>query len=270
MASVESFWRFGHRKFREFFGTSPALCVVAWDLLADVRLINSKPNHLLWALMLLKRHCIESLNAALVKFTEKSFRKWSLLFVDLLADMQVLNWENRYRRARRGTTTYISLDGTYRLSNYGTKRIFSKMVFAQNPWTWFAIRIRVVYPHWGNCLGSRDYLAENGLSFVSPEMQLYMYLTQAKGLLLIEVTETKLFSTFPMETKMMNKREKFSANCVSFNFMPIANAILPVYVLPVAVLPFTVLPVAVLPDLISYSILPPWNLTKNQNLFYFS
>jgi hypothetical protein len=53
------------------------------------------------------------------------------------------------------------------------------------------------------------YLAEHGLIFVSPEMQLYMSLTQAKELLLIEVTETQLFSTFPMETKMMNKKEKF-------------------------------------------------------------
>jgi hypothetical protein len=44
---------------------------------------------------------------------------------------------------------------------------------------------------------------------VSPEMQLYMSLTRAKELLLIEVTETKLFSTFPMEAKMMNKNEKF-------------------------------------------------------------
>ncbi|KAK4009233.1 hypothetical protein OUZ56_018349 [Daphnia magna] len=103
MASVESFWRIGHnitghdvegslsvghRKFRAFFGTSPAVCVVAWDLLADVRPNNSKPNHLLWALMLLKRYCIESFNAAL------------------------LNWDNRYGRARRGTITYISLDGT--------------------------------------------------------------------------------------------------------------------------------------------------------------
>jgi hypothetical protein len=106
MASVEIFLRIGlnitrhgvegslsvgHRKIRAFFGTSPAVCVVAWDLLAGVRPNNPKSNNLLWALMLLKRYCIESFNAVLVKVTEKTFREWSLLFVDLLADMPVVN-----------------------------------------------------------------------------------------------------------------------------------------------------------------------------------
>ena len=117
MASVEVFWRIGHnitrhdvegslsvghRKFRAFFGTSPAVCVVAWDLLASVRPNNSKPSHLLWALMLLKRYCIESFNAALVKVTEKTFRKWSLLFVDLLADMPVVNKIINFLKVRFG------------------------------------------------------------------------------------------------------------------------------------------------------------------------
>ena len=84
-----------------FFGTTPAVCVVAWDLLASVRPNNSKPN-LQWALMLLKRYCIESFNAALVKVTEKTFRKWSLLFVDLLADMPVVNKIINFLKVRFG------------------------------------------------------------------------------------------------------------------------------------------------------------------------
>ena len=106
MASVKMmFWKIGHkitghnvkgsltiahRKFRAFFGTSPVMCAVAWDLMASVRPNDSKPRHLLWALILLKRHCIESSNSAKVKMTEKTFRKWSLLFVDLLEDMPVV------------------------------------------------------------------------------------------------------------------------------------------------------------------------------------
>lgn len=63
---VEGSLTAGHRKFRAFFGTSPAVCFVDWDLLANVRPNNSKPDHLLWALMLLRRYCIESLNLALI------------------------------------------------------------------------------------------------------------------------------------------------------------------------------------------------------------
>ena len=50
----------GHRVFRSFFGTSPLVCAVVWDLLLRVRPRNSKPEHLLWALLLLKRYSVES------------------------------------------------------------------------------------------------------------------------------------------------------------------------------------------------------------------
>jgi hypothetical protein len=75
------------------------LCVLGlgtcWLVFVQITIIcPNKPNHLLWALMLLKRYCIESFNAALVKVTEKNqktFCKWSILFVDLLAEMPVVN-----------------------------------------------------------------------------------------------------------------------------------------------------------------------------------
>ena len=90
MASVETFWRLGHtitghdlngslslgyRRFRAFFGTSPLVCLVVWDMLLLVRPRKSTPEHLLRALLLLKRYHIESLNAALVGVNEKTFRK---------------------------------------------------------------------------------------------------------------------------------------------------------------------------------------------------
>lgn len=105
MASLETFWRIGHkitghrsdgslsvghRKFRAFFGTTPLVCIVAWDLLRDVRPGNSIPDHLLWALLLLKGYNIETTNAALVGVSEKTFRKWSLSFIELLANMPVV------------------------------------------------------------------------------------------------------------------------------------------------------------------------------------
>ena len=105
MASVDTFWNVGHkitrhnmkgsislgyRTFRAFFGTSPMVCVAVWDLLLIYRPKKSTPEHLLWALMLLKRYNIESFNAALVGVSEKTFRKWSHIFIRLLANMPVV------------------------------------------------------------------------------------------------------------------------------------------------------------------------------------
>ncbi len=105
MASIETFWRLGHkitghdeegsiclgyRKFKAFFGTTPMACFIVWELLLTTRPKKSKPEHLLWALLLLKRYNIEAVNAALIKVSEKSFRKWSLIFIDLLASMPVV------------------------------------------------------------------------------------------------------------------------------------------------------------------------------------
>ncbi len=104
MASVDTFWIVGHkitkhdvegslslgyRKFRVFFGTSPLVCVVVWDLLVH-RPRKSTPQHLLWALLLLKRYTIESVNAVLVGVNEKTFRKWAHTFILLLSNLPVV------------------------------------------------------------------------------------------------------------------------------------------------------------------------------------
>jgi hypothetical protein len=104
MALVETFWNLGHkitnktdgsisvgyRKCRAFFGTSPIVCVVVWDMLLLHRPQKSMTEHLLWALLLLKRYNIESFNAALVGVTEKTFRKWSHTFIYLLSNLPVV------------------------------------------------------------------------------------------------------------------------------------------------------------------------------------
>ena len=105
MASAETFWILGHkitrhdmdgsiftdyRKFRAFFGTSPNVCVAAWDNLSHVRPAKSRPEHLLWALLHLKRYCNEHINATLVAASEKTFRKWCQIFIRLLAKMPVV------------------------------------------------------------------------------------------------------------------------------------------------------------------------------------
>jgi hypothetical protein len=105
MASVDSFFTLGHkitrhdmdgsislgyRKFRAFFGTSSLVCVAVWDFLLVQRPRKSTPEHLLWALLLLRRYTIESVNAALVGVSEKTFRKWAHTFIHLLSNLPVI------------------------------------------------------------------------------------------------------------------------------------------------------------------------------------
>lgn len=105
MASAETFWRLGHnitrhdmdgsialgyRKFRSFFGTSPSVCAAAYDKLSHVRPVKSRPEHLLWTLLHLKHYATEHISAALVGVSEKTFRKWCHIFIDLLAKMPVV------------------------------------------------------------------------------------------------------------------------------------------------------------------------------------
>ena len=81
----------GYRKFRAFFGTSPQVCEIVWDRLSTLRPKDSIPEHLLWGLMLLKQYNIETVNATLVGVTNKTFRKWSIIFIRLLANLSVVN-----------------------------------------------------------------------------------------------------------------------------------------------------------------------------------
>ncbi|KAK4037477.1 hypothetical protein OUZ56_029510 [Daphnia magna] len=108
MTLSEIFWNLGHkitchnlrgsismgyRLFRSFFGTSPQVYAIVWDILSTQRPPNSTPNHLLWGFLLLKQYNIESVNAVLVGASEKTFRKWSSIYVRLIANLPVLDWE---------------------------------------------------------------------------------------------------------------------------------------------------------------------------------
>lgn len=101
---------------RNIFGTSPQVCEIVWDMLLTRRPPNSVPEHLLWGLLLLKQYNIESVNAILVGVTEKTFRKWSLIYIRLIANLSVVNKTDFGKKSYTfGLTlciyTYISLIG---------------------------------------------------------------------------------------------------------------------------------------------------------------
>ena len=85
------------RRFKAEFGVAPDVVVDAWDLLLESKFLQSllngtsrqpkNPEHLLWALMLLKQYSLTTVLAKTVKVDEKTFRKWSWIYLQALAEL---------------------------------------------------------------------------------------------------------------------------------------------------------------------------------------
>lgn len=77
----------GLRRFREYFGTLPAICNIIWNsfYVTQVHPHGSKPIHLLCALLFLNRYLTEAVNRAITGLDEKTFRKWSRIYIVLMA-----------------------------------------------------------------------------------------------------------------------------------------------------------------------------------------
>jgi hypothetical protein len=79
-----------YRRFRGNFGTTPAICVILWDMITPNEMIPKgvKCCHLLWALMFLKLYASEHVLCNMAECDEKTFRKWAWWFVLALADLE--------------------------------------------------------------------------------------------------------------------------------------------------------------------------------------
>ena len=81
------------RQFRSHFGTTPTVCLIIWERLdpyENIRPIHKgvKLKHLLWALLFMKIYGTEHFHSSLTGVDEKTFRKWSWIFVDAIADLE--------------------------------------------------------------------------------------------------------------------------------------------------------------------------------------
>ena len=81
------------RRFRSHFGTTPSICTIIWERLDPYHTIELeyrgvKVKHLLWALMFMKMYCAEHIHASLAGVDEKTFRKWSWIFIDAIAGLE--------------------------------------------------------------------------------------------------------------------------------------------------------------------------------------
>ena len=87
------------RRFKAEFGVAPDVLVDVWDLLLESRFLRRKlrftamrcrspnPEHMLWALMLLKQYSLTSSLAKNVRVDEKTFRKWSWIYLESMAEL---------------------------------------------------------------------------------------------------------------------------------------------------------------------------------------
>ena len=91
------------RRWMASFGTTPVVCAILWRRIDPERSFEEqsgkqthqyvKPVHLLWALLLLKVYGTESVMRSMVgtkeqPVTEKSFRKWTVLFVRAISFLE--------------------------------------------------------------------------------------------------------------------------------------------------------------------------------------
>lgn len=80
----------GERRFKSFFGVSPAICAKLW-LLTKPRLTpDVKEIHLLWTLLFLKCYHTEHVNRSIVSCDEKTFRTKVWKVVESLAFIKVV------------------------------------------------------------------------------------------------------------------------------------------------------------------------------------
>lgn len=80
------------RRFKSIYGVSPSICTVLWDKIYDIIPPGSHPHHLLYGLRFLKTYSTESVSACAEGCTEKTFREWSWIMINCLADADVVRY----------------------------------------------------------------------------------------------------------------------------------------------------------------------------------
>lgn len=78
----------GLRRFKSFFGVTPQVCAKLWNLFECNNL--SQPKHLLWALLFLKQNGTEHERRSILKSDEKTIRKWTWVYVELLGKLNLV------------------------------------------------------------------------------------------------------------------------------------------------------------------------------------
>lgn len=78
------------RRFKSFFGVTPHVCLLVWNKIQLDAPSGAEPKHLLWCLNFLKEYPVEHTRKALLNANEKTIRKWTWIFVKLVADINTV------------------------------------------------------------------------------------------------------------------------------------------------------------------------------------
>lgn len=78
------------RRFKALFGVTPVVCSIIWEKIRASIPKGGEPKHLLWALLFLKQYSDEHARRSTVGADEKTMRKWTWKFVELLSQMNVV------------------------------------------------------------------------------------------------------------------------------------------------------------------------------------
>ena len=83
------------RRWMQHFAASPTVCAIIWNKLEPYKTMprGAHPRHLLWALYFLKGYPKEGearslVSTATMKVCEKTWRKWTTLFVDAISYLE--------------------------------------------------------------------------------------------------------------------------------------------------------------------------------------
>jgi hypothetical protein len=113
--------RISRQRFIAFFGIEPTYCSMIWKLIVDSVLtqLKSKPKeeHLLWALMFLRRYDTHWILANNAGCDEKTFIKWSWFYVEAIA-----NLDKKLVRNLIGQSVFLSL---WLASSWHSYQLFS-------------------------------------------------------------------------------------------------------------------------------------------------
>ena len=83
------------RRFKAEFGVPRYIATVAWEMLEDSSFLRDNnpgqkppiPEHMLWALMFLKKYSLIESLANTVRVDVQTFKKWSELYLEAMAEL---------------------------------------------------------------------------------------------------------------------------------------------------------------------------------------
>lgn len=78
------------RRFKSFFGVTPQVCSLICKEVEQAVPSGGQPKHLLWCLCFLKQYSVEHNRRAIFHADEKTIRKWTWIFVELLSELNVV------------------------------------------------------------------------------------------------------------------------------------------------------------------------------------